>query len=305
MSRCRTYPFVHPLRGCGNTRGDAIGYRYASPDGDGFPVTYSVTHSHTDHSSLITDHSSHTFSAKEKDSETGLSYFGARYYSSDLSIWLSVDPQASKYPSLSPYVYCANNPIKLVDPNGEEWETTEDAEFAQKLITIAQDRQKLYKPESKEYKLLQEGINVLNFMGNEEGQKYTFSKSSTSEGNVSLLDNGTISINYVERGDIEDSKNGSAWHEAFHLTRRNEWKKQGFEERSMASTSYWGFKNNKLGNNNRANEEYVTYTSQLIFSPQSMPESNGIKVDNDSSIKDYIRKNYKCPSNHSFQFPNP
>ncbi len=61
-----------------------------------------------------------TFSAKERDTETGLSYFGSRYYSSDLSIWLSVDPQAAKYPSLSPYVYCANNPVKLVDPNGEE-----------------------------------------------------------------------------------------------------------------------------------------------------------------------------------------
>ena len=63
---------------------------------------------------------SYTFSAKEKDSETGLSYFGARYYSSDLSIWLSVDPMSGKYPSLSPYVYCANNPVKLVDPNGEK-----------------------------------------------------------------------------------------------------------------------------------------------------------------------------------------
>ena len=62
----------------------------------------------------------HTFSAKEKDTETGLSYFGARYYSSDLSIWLSVDPMSDKYPSLSPYTYCANNPIKLVDPNGEK-----------------------------------------------------------------------------------------------------------------------------------------------------------------------------------------
>ena len=61
-----------------------------------------------------------TFSAKEKDQETGFSYFGSRYYSSDLSIWLSVDPMADKYPSMSPYVYCANNPVKLVDPNGEE-----------------------------------------------------------------------------------------------------------------------------------------------------------------------------------------
>ncbi len=62
----------------------------------------------------------YTFSAKEKDSETGLSYFGSRYYSSDLSIWLSVDPMSDKYASLSPYVYCADNPVKLVDPNGED-----------------------------------------------------------------------------------------------------------------------------------------------------------------------------------------
>ena len=69
---------------------------------------------------MVDSVSSHTFSAKEKDSETGLSYFGSRYYSSDLSIWLSVDPMSDKYPSLSPYVYCANNPIRLVDPNGED-----------------------------------------------------------------------------------------------------------------------------------------------------------------------------------------
>lgn len=63
------------------------------------------------------------FSAKECDTESGLSYFGSRYYSSDLSIWLAVDPMSDKYPSLSPYVYCANNPVKLVDPNGEDvWE---------------------------------------------------------------------------------------------------------------------------------------------------------------------------------------
>ena len=62
---------------------------------------------------------SFTFSAKEKDQETGYSYFGSRYYSSNLSIWLSVDPQASKYPSTSSYAYCRDNPIILMDPNGE------------------------------------------------------------------------------------------------------------------------------------------------------------------------------------------
>ncbi len=119
MNRHRTYRPMNPLTGIWPAYGNAISYRYLSPDGDGFPVTYSVTHSHTDHSSLITVHSSHTFSAKERDVETGLSYFGSRYYSSDLSIWLSVDPMASKYPSLSPYNYCYNNPIIIKDPNGQ------------------------------------------------------------------------------------------------------------------------------------------------------------------------------------------
>ena len=44
----------------------------------------------------------------------------ARYYNSDLSLWLSIDPMSDKYPSTSPYTYCGNNPVKLVDPNGEE-----------------------------------------------------------------------------------------------------------------------------------------------------------------------------------------
>ena len=61
-----------------------------------------------------------TFTGKERDSETGFSYFGARYYDSDLMTgWLSVDPMADKYPSLSPYAYCALNPIRVVDPNGD------------------------------------------------------------------------------------------------------------------------------------------------------------------------------------------
>ena len=62
-----------------------------------------------------------TFTAKERDQETGYGYFGARYMDPDLSaLWLSVDPMADKYPSISPYAYCAWNPVKLVDPDGRE-----------------------------------------------------------------------------------------------------------------------------------------------------------------------------------------
>ena len=57
---------------------------------------------------------------KERDEETGYNYHGARYYDANLlTSWLSVDPMADKYPGISPYNYCAWNPMKLVDPDGE------------------------------------------------------------------------------------------------------------------------------------------------------------------------------------------
>ena len=37
-----------------------------------------------------------------------------------MTMWLSVDPMADKYPTISPYAYCAWNPVKLVDPDGRE-----------------------------------------------------------------------------------------------------------------------------------------------------------------------------------------
>ena len=67
----------------------------------------------------IQNHS--TFTGKEKDAETGYGYFGARYMDHELmTMWLSVDPLADKHPSISPYNYCMWNPIKLVDPDGND-----------------------------------------------------------------------------------------------------------------------------------------------------------------------------------------
>ncbi len=60
------------------------------------------------------------FTGKERDESIGLDYFGARYYDPALARWHSVDPLASKYPSLSPYNYVTNNPINAFDPDGQD-----------------------------------------------------------------------------------------------------------------------------------------------------------------------------------------
>ncbi|MFQ9996113.1 MAG: RHS repeat domain-containing protein, partial [Hoylesella buccalis] len=79
------------------------------------------------------------FNAKEFDEETGMYYYGARYYEPRLSLWMSVDPISIYDPrnsenyldgehnngvfnayNLSPYSYCYQNPVKLSDPDGKQ-----------------------------------------------------------------------------------------------------------------------------------------------------------------------------------------
>jgi len=64
---------------------------------------------------------SYKFNGKEFDTETGLSYYGARYYAPELSIWYGVDPLMEKYPQNGAYVFCNANPIKFVDLDGRKF----------------------------------------------------------------------------------------------------------------------------------------------------------------------------------------
>ncbi|MBK7980259.1 MAG: RHS repeat-associated core domain-containing protein [Ignavibacteriae bacterium] len=80
------YPFGMIMNGRSNNTGTEVNYKYTS---------------------------------KERDLETGLDYFGARYYDSKIARWLSVDPLADKYPDWSPYNYILSNPLNGIDPNGE------------------------------------------------------------------------------------------------------------------------------------------------------------------------------------------
>ena len=60
----------------------------------------------------------YSFNAKELDEETGMYYYEARYYKPP--VFTSRDAMFEKYFWMSPYAYCANNPVKYVDPTGCE-----------------------------------------------------------------------------------------------------------------------------------------------------------------------------------------
>ena len=241
-----------------------------------------------------------TFSAKEKDSETGLSYFGSRYYSSDLSIWLSVDPMGDKYASLSPYTYCANNPVKLVDPNGETWDTPEDEKKANELISKAEEQILQYKeqiqrcyarydrfknPQKKNDELkkidflnvlideVQKGIDGLNQMCEDE-YYYHFVEIGRGRNCYSKKEvRGPKDVHIIIYSDdlIE-----TRWHECKHI---QDWLNKVFprEEHDFG-------KDNTLGNSNE-DVETSAYRSEFAFSRRRFDGQCLIKQGNINDIQ--------------------
>jgi RHS repeat-associated protein len=99
--------------------------------------------------SSITDEAvaTYKYTGKELDDENDLNwyYFGALYYDAEIGRWLTPDPKANKYPSLSPYVYCGNNPIIFIDPDGEEYYVDEYGYIMQQATIFDPDDPSVYR----------------------------------------------------------------------------------------------------------------------------------------------------------------
>jgi len=83
------------------------------------------------------------FAGKERDAETGLDYFGARYYSSGIGRFTTADSSIASLdaaimePQLwNRYVYVSNNPLRKVDPDGR-WERDVHYELTRALAAVA------------------------------------------------------------------------------------------------------------------------------------------------------------------------
>ncbi|MDR2408015.1 MAG: hypothetical protein LBE13_07885 [Bacteroidales bacterium] len=68
---------------------------------------------------LMANTNRYTFSGKEKQTVRDLGFldFGARMLETEIGRWFVIDPLAEKYYSVSPYVYCVNNPLRFIYEN--------------------------------------------------------------------------------------------------------------------------------------------------------------------------------------------
>jgi RHS repeat-associated protein len=85
------------------------------------------------------DATEHHFTGKERDSESGNDYFGARYFASTMGRFLSPDPGPFIWrdpQTLNRYAYTRNNPLKFVDPTGMYFVIDNGNEQARQVISM-------------------------------------------------------------------------------------------------------------------------------------------------------------------------
>ena len=147
------------------------------------------------------------FCGKEKDEESGLYYYGMRYYMPWTCRFVSVDPLAWKYNYQTSYCYADNNPICKVDYNGEGTDGDSEGNKTSNNLTpvgghpdiTRSDGHKLYwNPETNEY-----GLHEVVVTGTKESSN---SKIRTAPDSTTVIKTGKIKrIN----NSFENSNNNS------------------------------------------------------------------------------------------------
>ena len=222
------------------------------------------------------------YNGKELQDETlggislGLYDYGARFYDPAIGRFTTIDPAADRYPNISPYAYCANNPIIYIDPTGMYIEEGSQKEWEKQKGNVTSERDRLQnrvdkltaKAEAKGWsseKLASrigdktERIGSLNTslgsMGTLEGSSQGYSLSHTAAG-----ENGGVTLNTgTNTLDIKFGSGNTAnfVHEVTHTGQ--------FETGNMAFDSKSGM---TLAQD--IHDEVSAYKAQYAYDPSSV-----------------------------------
>lgn len=127
--------------------GDHLGTEQMEFSSQGWPVWRGEFAPFGQELNTTSSSSQYKFTGKERDQESGLDYFGARYYASNMGRWMSPDwaAKAEAVPyaklddpqTLNLYNYVGNNPLSLIDDDGHETMTYDDGALKRSIYQNA------------------------------------------------------------------------------------------------------------------------------------------------------------------------
>jgi RHS repeat-associated protein len=204
------------------------------------------------------------FTGKERDVETGLDFFGARYMSSAQGRFASPDPLLNSGRPWEPqswnrYAYTLNNPLRLVDPTGLydldsncaaddkkcNKQFAKSAKQLKKAVTKLNNKLAKAKLGSDERQRLTEGLSTLGTEGDGNGVMVTFGAlPGTTAARTEPSDNGEGGVDFEITFDPSKSS-GNMWavnaaHEGTHVSDMSE-PEYNAGDLSPFSTEYRGY----------------------------------------------------------------
>jgi RHS repeat-associated protein len=156
---------------------------------------------------IVADGVRQKFTGKERDLETGLDYFRARYLSSIQGRFTSPDPllesgRAATPQSWNRYSYVLNNPLRLIDPNGLMETDPNDDEEKLRQQQQQQQQQQNQVVDTRKDKLITAEVSKIQAEAKPlaEGETPVLSNVRVVVGQTSSVENGTVIDGYGNEG---------------------------------------------------------------------------------------------------------
>jgi len=146
------------------------------------------------------------------------SYFESRYYDSDLSVWLSVDPLSDKAPGWSPYRYGFNNPVRFIDPDGRfeldentAKENPQLVNYLKSLVDVWNNKSQNFRDAFMETSGLtnDEVLEMITYGKGPKIEVKDLDKDTNGDGNIDRIVNGSVvALKDAKTGKLKNSLGG-------------------------------------------------------------------------------------------------
>ena len=111
--------------------------------------------------------------------------YGARQYDPITARWDRMDPLCEKYYDVSPYVYCHNNPVMCIDPDGRDYWTTNDIEQMIAFWNAIGSGQTQF--DFSDWQHYNDNDFSSDFFYNDETKKYYASYTTIEDGEIQVI----------------------------------------------------------------------------------------------------------------------